>query len=362
MSSGALTERAESAGGITVRPQSVGMTQASQRVIAEAQAALTVAAARPRDQVDAIDRIKTSCQRLGVASVAEYCFSRGGQEISGPSIKLLEVVAGAWGNIQSGFRELSRSNGESVVEAFAWDLETNHKKVMEFTVRHWRDTRSGGHALKDERDIYELIANMAQRRVRKCLESVIPRDVVDEALDECAATLKAKCVLDAPRIKSMADKFSSEYGVTVEQIEKRIQRRIDSITQAQFISLGKIYTSLKDGMSKAADWFDMGQPSEEEKPANATEALKSKLKKTTKVVDEPQDSSPGGDGELTPFQAAQADIEGATSPIACKSAYDKWKTEFTDGDAVDLAAIYEDKLKTFPTEKPKKSGQLPLQG
>lgn len=278
MSNGTMTERSESVGGgVIVRPQSVGMTQASQRVIAEAQAALTVAKASRRDEVDALDRIKNSCQRMKVAETAEYSFARGGQEISGPTIKLLEVVAAAWGNIQSGFRELSRANGESVVEAFAWDLETNNKKVMEFTVRHWRDTRSGGHAIKDERDIYELIANMAQRRVRKCLESVIPRDIVEEAMEESARTLKARCELTPDRIKSMAQKFLAEYQVTTEQIEKRIQRRIDSITQAQFLSLVKVYNSLKDGMTKAEDWFEMPEDGAPSKSANqaAKDALKS---------------------------------------------------------------------------------------
>lgn len=79
--------------------------------------------------------------------------------------------------------------------------------------------------------------------------------------------------------------------------------------------------------------------------------------------DSPEDKSPNGDGELTSFQQAQADIEGAADPITCKAAFDKWKDQFTDGDAADLDGIYQDKLKTYPTTKPKKgNGQLPLQG
>ncbi len=256
MTTGQLIERREEAtGGLITKQQSIGTVATSSRVEAEARAALAVAKSCRRDEVDAIDRIKNACQRLRVAETAEYSYSRGGTEINGPSVKLLEVVAGAWGNIQSGFRELSRQNGESVVEAFAWDLETNNKKVVEFSVAHRRDTKGGGKALTEERDIYELIANMAQRRVRKCLECVIPRDIVDDALDECAKTLKAKVDLTPERIKGMVEKFSKDHGVTVSQIEKRIQRRLESITQAQFLNLGRIYNSLCDGMSKPADWF-----------------------------------------------------------------------------------------------------------
>lgn len=352
MSTGMVERQDSAAGGVIVKPQSVGMTQASQRVVAEAQAALTVAKASRRDEVDAIDRIKNTCQRLGVAEKAEYSFSRGGTAISGPTIKLLEVIAGAWGNIQSGFRELSRSNGESVVEAFAWDLETNHKKVMEFTVKHWRDTKSGGHAIKDERDIYELIANMAQRRVRKCLESIIPRDVIDDALDECHKTLKAKCDLNPTRIHGMAAKFESDFSVTKEQIEARILRRLDAITQAQFLEMMRIYNSLKDGMSKPADWFEVPETPEapEQHKGSATEQLKAAMKKPAPKA-EPQDSS------VSPFDSAVAAIEQSTDPMTCKAAFDHWSAGMDDADRADLTNTYQAKLATFPTSKGKGKGQ-----
>jgi hypothetical protein len=38
-------------------------------------------------------------------------------------------------------------------------------------------------------------------------------------------------------------------------IEERIQRSLDSITPAQFLSLMKTYNSMKDGMGVAADYF-----------------------------------------------------------------------------------------------------------
>jgi len=280
-----MIEKREENGAIITKPQSIGGIATSGRVEAEARAALAVAKSCRRDEVDAMDRIKNACQRLGVAEAAEYSYSRGGTEITGPTVKLLEVVAGAWGNLQTGFRELSRQNGESVVECFAWDLETNNKKVLEFTVKHIRDTRGGGKALTDERDIYELIANMAQRRVRKCMESVIPRDVVEDALLECQKTLKARCDLNPERIKGMVEKFQKDYGVTLSQIEARIQRRIESVTQAQFLSLGKIFNSLKDGMSKPADWFAATEaPAEEKQP----ETTKDKLRKAApKEADAP---------------------------------------------------------------------------
>jgi hypothetical protein len=40
-------------------------------------------------------------------------------------------------------------------------------------------------------------------------------------------------------------------------IEKRIQRRLDAMTPALMVQLGKVYNSLKDGMSTIADWFEV---------------------------------------------------------------------------------------------------------
>jgi len=53
----------------------------------------------------------------------------------------------------------------------------------------------------------------------------------------------------------MLDAFKP-YGVSKEQIEKRIQCRMDAIRPAQVVQLKKIWASLRDGMSQGSDWFD----------------------------------------------------------------------------------------------------------
>ena len=267
-----------------------------QRTTAEIQAALTVAAARPRDIIAAIDRINTACERPRLAEMASYVFSRGGQEITGPSVRLLETIAGAWGNLQFGFRELSQSNGESSVEAFAWDLENNTKRSLVFTVPHVRSTKQGNKKLTDPRDIYELVANQAQRRVRSCLEAVIPRDIVEDAEDRCEQTLKQSSPVTPEGIKKLVAAFAA-HSVTSEQIEKRLQRRLDTMTAAQMATLRRIYTSLKEGMSTSANWFELPEaPAEPEAATNgkqsATEKLKSKLKERTPELDAEATSEP----------------------------------------------------------------------
>jgi hypothetical protein len=233
---------------------SVMTTSQSSKEVAELQSAMILAKRFPRDQRAALDRILIACQRKGLAEHSVYSYAKGGTEISGPSIRLAEAMAREWGNVQCGVRELEQRNGESTVEAFAIDLETNYRCSKVFQVKHQRHTRSGTYELTDPREIYELVANQGARRVRACILAVIPSDVTETAVEQCEATLKSKCDTGPDAVKKMLEAFTS-LSVTKEQIEIRIQRKMDAITPAQFLSLRKIFNSIKDGMSKPEDWF-----------------------------------------------------------------------------------------------------------
>lgn len=244
----------------------------AQREIAEVQAAMTIAKRFPRNQAKALDRIMVACQRPTLAEGALYSYARGGTDITGPSIRLAEAIAQQWGNLQFGIRELDQRAGESTVEAFAWDLETNTRQTKTFQVKHYRHTKKGGYNLSDPRDIYELVANQGARRLRACILGVIPGDIVEAAQVQCEVTLNAKADISPETVKKMVELFAS-FKVSKEMIEARIQRRLESITPAQIISLRKVYNSLKDGMSKAADWFDTSAPAPEpEKPERRQKA------------------------------------------------------------------------------------------
>jgi len=226
------------------------------REVQEVQAAVAVAKRYPRDEKAALDRILNACTRPGLAEAAVYQYARGGTDVTGPSIRMAEALAQNWGNLQFGIRELEQRDGESTVEAFAWDLETNTRQCKVFQVPHMRYSKKGGNTrLTDPRDIYEMVANNGARRVRACILGVIPGDVIEVAMKQCEVTLHAKADVTPERIKALLEKFAA-MKVTKAQIEKRIQRRVESITAGQVVSLGKIYNSLKDGMSTPADWFE----------------------------------------------------------------------------------------------------------
>lgn len=239
----------------SVNPDGI-MNTKSQREVMEVQAMVIMAKQFPRNQIQAVDRILNACTRPSLAEGAVYSYPRGGNNVEGPSIRLAEVIAQNWGNIDFGIRELSQTKSDSIVEAYAWDLETNTRQVKVFQVPHKRFTKQGVKILSDSRDIYELVANIGARRLRACILGVIPGDVIEQAVKQCSITLASTVDVTDDGIKAMVQAFES-FGITKEMIEMRCQCRIEAIRPAQYIKLRKIYASLQDGMSKPHDWFDI---------------------------------------------------------------------------------------------------------
>lgn len=309
-----------------------------QREIAEVQAAMIIAQKFPRDERAAMDRILTACARESLAEAAVYQYSRGGSNISGPSIRLAEELARGWGNIVCGIKEVSRSAGASECLAYAWDLQTNFKDEKSFQVKHWRDTKNGGYPAKDERDIYEIIANQGARRKRACILAIIPGDVVDAAVHQCETTLKTKADVSPEALHKLVEAFAV-YGVTKAQIEKRMQRRLDAMTPAMLVQFRKMYNSLKDGMSVAGDWFEPeadGQQAEETPAATRTETVKSKMKSKQA-------------GEYIPYYSIDSAVSEIRSTIGPAELDDAWKkivADFKDSNRplpIDVEAAYNER-------------------
>jgi hypothetical protein len=239
------------------------------RAIAEAQGKFVIAKRFPRDEVKSYAKAIEACQRPTMAAKAFYSFPRGGQTVEGPTIRFAEELARCWGNIDYGIKELSQDDGKSEMQAYAWDLETNAQSVQNFTNPHKREQGKKMVTLTSQRDIYENNANMATRRLRSRILAILPAWFVEDAIAECKKTLAGQN--DSPlidRVKKMVVQFA-KLGVTQEMIEKRLKRKVDTMTSDDFVEYVGIYNAIKGGESKIADWFDA------QKEANdLTEALK----------------------------------------------------------------------------------------
>lgn len=225
------------------------------RAIAEAQGKLVIAKRFPRDEVQAYAKAIEACRRPSMAEKAFYSFPRGGQTVEGPTIRFAEELARCWGNIDYGIKELSQDDGKSEMQAYAWDLETNAQSVQNFTNPHQREQGKKMVTLTSQRDIYENNANMATRRLRARILAILPSWFVEDAVAECKRTIAGKN--DMPlidRVKKMVVAFGN-FGVTQEQIERRLKRKIDTMTAEDFVEYTGIYNAIKQGESKISDWF-----------------------------------------------------------------------------------------------------------
>ena len=245
-------------GNMPAASRGVTTEMAVSRQAQEVQAAMVVAKRFPRDETASYNRILRACERKGLAEQALYEYPRGDTRVSGPSIRLAEAMAQNWGNLDFGIMELEQKNGESTVMAYAWDLETNTRQTKVFTVPHIRSTKKGKVILTDPRDIYELVANQGARRLRACILGIIPGDVIDGAVERCNKTLLGDGNVPMPDlIRQVTGAFEAEYGVTIPMLEKFIGCRHESFSMANLSRLKKVYMSLRDGMAKKEDYFDI---------------------------------------------------------------------------------------------------------
>jgi hypothetical protein len=226
------------------------------RAVAEAQGKLIIAKRFPRDEVQAYAKAMEACQRPTMAEKAFYSFPRGGQTVEGPTIRFAEELARCWGNIDYGIKELSQDEGKSEMQAYAWDLETNAQSIQNFTNPHQREVGKKMQTLTSLRDIYENNANMATRRLRSRILAILPSWFVEDAIVECKKTLSGQNDLPlVDRVKKMVVQFA-KLGVTQEQIEGRLKKKIDTMNADDFVEYVGIYNAIKNGESKISEWFE----------------------------------------------------------------------------------------------------------
>lgn len=241
---------------LTINTQSITSGDIARRV-AEVQGEIMIAQAFPRNETLVYEKIIKECEsNKALAEQALYSYPKAGKAVTGPSIRLAEVLARHWGHLDMGIREINQDNGSTEMEAYAWDKQTNVRDSRRFHVKHERYTKKDGNVkLTDGRDIYELGANMGARRKRACIFSIIPGYLVDAAVEACRRKLSSSEVSTPERVREMVTKFGKNFSVGVDMLEKYLGHTVETVDKEEIIDLGLIYNSLKDGNTKREDWF-----------------------------------------------------------------------------------------------------------
>lgn len=262
----------------------------SQRAIAEAQAKVIVAKKFPRNKEICFEKIIEACKVPALANSAFYSYPRGESIIRGATIKLAEELAGLWENILYGIQELARREGETEMQAFAWDLETNVYSSVHFTVKHRLDTRKGPKYLKTDRDIRDLTANIAARKLRGRILAVLPEAVVTAAVDACYDTLANQIGADIQAERQAIIAKFRDIGITDKAVIERFNvESIDYLSAKNIAQLKSIYKTIQAGEASAHDIFILKLSSAEIKERNQNRPNIKPVTSKTPDITEPKE-------------------------------------------------------------------------
>lgn len=110
-----------------------------------------------------------------VAESCIYSLPRDGKMITGPSVRLAEICASAYGNLHVGGRVIEEEEKEIVAQGGAWDLQKNLRVTVE---ARRRITKKNGQRFGD--DMIVTTGNAAVSiALRNAILRVIPRAYVD---------------------------------------------------------------------------------------------------------------------------------------------------------------------------------------
>ena len=246
---------------IPAATQATAVEQA--RAVAEVAAAVRVAQENPRDEARAVARMRQACGQRALADRAFYSLPRAGGRVEGSTVHLARSLAACWGNVDYGIRELKRDDdaGESEMQAWAWDQETNVRSSRSFVVPHARMVGKGRdkkrERLIDLGDIANNNNSVAARAVRETIFTVLPVWFVVEAEEIAAATLNGSGG-DKPLAAQVADmvtNYGSQFGVTKGQLEAYLALPTADWTPQSLGALRVLGGELARGEKKIADEF-----------------------------------------------------------------------------------------------------------
>ncbi|SIC55463.1 Uncharacterised protein [Mycobacteroides abscessus subsp. abscessus] len=260
------------------------------RAVAEVQSAVIVAQQIPRDMQRAEAEMRDTCGRMAMAKQAFYQVPKRG---NGASVHLMRELARIWGNTQYGVNELARNDarGESEIQAWAWDVQTNTRSNRTFIVPHARMARGRREELTDLGDITNNNNNAGARAVRECISAILPKWFVELAQDICKATLENGEGVPLPkRVETMLGMFR-ELGITEAQLETKIGKKRGAWDAGDVAQMGITYTSItRDGYDKSEMFPPVAGVTADEIKAKAPEAKKAEPEQ----AGNPQPTEPDG--------------------------------------------------------------------
>jgi len=219
-------------------------------------------------QLDAAHRYKRSVSKflheaMGLATVTQevaesciYSLPRGGKMITGPSVRLAEICASSYGNLQIGARVVDAEETEVVAQGAAWDMERNLRCTIE--VRR-RITDKNGRRYKD--DMITVTGNAAASiALRNAIFRVIPRAFVDSVYAKAREVAVGNAKTLETRRQQILERFN-KLGVSTERVLQRVERKgVEDIDLDDLTVLIGLGTAIKGGEQTIEEAFPVAAP------------------------------------------------------------------------------------------------------
>lgn len=205
-----------------------------------------------------------------IAASCFYAVPRAGKTIEGPSISMAEILALCYGNIRVRTRLVRRTMTEVVIEAEAWDLESNTAISAE---ESGRITYSNGDPYPEDLVQTTIKATAAKAR-RNAIIGVIPGPFVKPILKQARLVAIGNAATMADT-RARAFEAMAKMGVTVDMICARLQKSASEINGDDILYLRATFAAIRDGETTVDEEF----PPVEPKPGTIT--------KRSLVVDAP---------------------------------------------------------------------------
>jgi len=310
------------------------MTEVSPtRLAAEAkymvESAITIALRFPRNEDKAFATLMRACTRPNFAEQTQYTYPRGGDKdcshewaqsrckhcnavlVTGPSVYLAREALRIWGNAWADIEVVTDAETCRVVLAWAWDLQTNVRRGFQRQFEKVIYRRGKGWIVPDERELQELTSRNAAIAERNAIFRLLPRDLIDDALEMSQQTVTDRAAKDPDAERKKILIAFQRLNVTPEMLQTYLGHKVQESSPHELTQLRAIWKSIEDGNSR---WSEYCKPPATQpaasvaQPAGPPPAEPKAAKRAAKAAEAPCTAIPAPPAAAAPPAPASSGV------------------------------------------------------
>jgi len=215
-----------------------------------------------------------------IAAGCIYALPRDGKTIEGPSARLAEIAAYAWGNCRVGARVIGEDQEFVIAEGVFHDLQKN--VAIRFEVKRRITDRNGR---KFKPDMVAVTGNAAASiALRNAVFKGIPKAYWNEAYNAARKVVVGDSKTLANR-RADAIAYLQKFGATEAQVLAKLGRTgVQDITGEDLVTLRGLVTALKDGDTTVEETFGESPGGKPTRPVYTEDEFKKKLEEWRPLV------------------------------------------------------------------------------